>query len=124
MKSISFDKEEKKRLIFVLCLTSIFLTIFVNIKAISWAPKNGNTSVKVIVSNEKELMGDMTMWPNIINAVRNGGWSLSNDSNSLDALYLRDCWEDSDWLRMVCSFSSYFSFSFLFHIKTFPNISL
>ena len=112
-------KEEKKRLTFCLFLLILFTITFVNFKGIFYAPELPSSNLQLVVEGAEKWYESMLMFPKIVKAVHQGAWSVSKE-NSLDNLYLADCWRDTDWFRMVSPFFPLPSSSlFLYYILLF-----
>ena len=48
-----------------------------------------------------DLLMDMLLWPAAVKVAHSQPQSISTNVNSTEYLYLKDCWEDPNWFRMV-----------------------
>ena len=125
-----FNPEEKKRIIFVSTLFLIALFLYVNLFVITQVNDSEVIEKNLILKlpNEERLLREMLLWPNLVKAVHTGNWSISQDKESIDALYFRDCWNDKDWIRLVCSFILLFSsiilFIFIYLFRCFFSLKI
>ena len=80
-------------------VVSIFLALVV-VSGFTLLFTTRPTDTIVYTINNESIKQRILWWPKLVKAVQQAG-PLSNDPFSLEYLYLKDCWNDNDWLRMV-----------------------
>jgi hypothetical protein len=100
VKALMKGPDEEQRFLCVGWLILGITIIAINLWAVSLYHSMPPTIEYNIIGGESSK-AQMLLWPNLVKAAHSGTWMTSSDQRSLDAMYLQDCWNDQEWLRMV-----------------------
>ena len=50
----------------------------------------------------QRMLRDILYWPALVKSAHTQAWNVPLEKHSTELQYLRDCWKDPSWYRMVC----------------------